>query len=195
MVSFNLMQVKNFLVDLYPLMSAGQDGFDARFNIAIVRPEALTRREGAAYEVALRRSNLQDLNVLFNTIYCDHHGDDVSINYRLDDEALAEFDAFDEQVCVQLNSSWQAGNLVTRATKERRHVLRWTVILYITYQYTRRALFEAYGPISRTISKRYVKQAIKLNEYFQKQKEIIEKVSSNLLHNGISLICIYTSIM
>lgn len=182
--------MKNFLVDLYPLMSAGQDGFDARFNVAIVKPEALTRKESAEYGVALRRPNLQDLNALFNAIYCDHHGDDMAIEYRLDDEALAEFDKFDEQVCLQLNSSWQAGNLVTRATKERRHVLRWTVILYITYQYTRWALFQAYGPISRTIPRRYVKQAIKLNEYFKKQKDIIEKVKlhpeMNFLKKGVN---------
>lgn len=169
-------QVKNFLADLYPQMSARQDGFDARFNIGMVRPEALTRKESANYEEVLRQSNLQDLNLLFNAIYCDHNGEDIAIHYYLDDEALVEFDDFDEQVCLQLNCNWQLGNLVTRATKERRHVLRWTVILYVTYQYTRRALFEAYGPISRKIPKRYVKYAIKLNEYFKKQKEIIEKV-------------------
>lgn len=173
-----LSQVKNFLTDLYPQMSAGQDGFDARFNMAIVRPKALTRKESSIYEEVLTRSNLQDLNDLFNTIYRDHNGEDVEVIYCLDEEALAEFDEFDEQICSRLNSSWQTGNLMTRATKERRHVIRWSVILYVLYQYTRRAIFKAYGPISKRIPKRYVKYAIKLNEYFQKQKEIIEKVCS-----------------
>ena len=133
-----LSQVKNFLTDLYPQMSAGQDGFDARFNMAIVRPKALTRKESSIYEEVLTRSNLQDLNDLFNTIYRDHNGEDVEVIYCLDEEALAEFDEFDEQICSRLNSSWQTGNLMTRAIKERRT----------------------------------------LNEYFQKQKEIIEKVCS-----------------
>ena len=168
--------MKNFLLDLYPTMSAGQDGFDARFNVAIVRPEALTRKECARFEEALQRTKLQDLNQLFNAIYCDHNGD-MAVEYCLDDEAVSEFDNFDEEVCLRLNSNWQSGNLVTRATKERRHVLRWTVILYVAYQYTRRSLFEAYGPIPKMISKRYVKYATKLNEYFMKQKDIIEKVS------------------
>lgn len=61
-------QVKNFLADLYPQMSAGQDGFDARFNIGIVRPEALTRKESANYEEVLRQSNLQTLTC-FSTPY------------------------------------------------------------------------------------------------------------------------------
>jgi hypothetical protein len=157
-------------------MAAGQDGFEARFNIAIVRPKALTRKESSTYEEALPNSNLQDLNELFNTIYRDHNGEDVEVIYCLNEEALAEFDEFDEQVCSRLNLSWQTGNLMTRATKERRHVIRWSVILFVLYQYSRRAIFKAYGPISKRIPPRYVKYAIKLNEYFQKQKEIIEKV-------------------
>ena len=168
--------MKKFLTDLYPQMTAGQDGFEARFNIAIVRPKALTRKESSTYEEALANSNLQDLNELFNTIYRDHNGEDVEVIYSLNEEALAKFDEFDKQICSRLNSSWQTGNLMTRATKERRHVIRWSVILFILYQYSRRGIFKAYGPIAKRIPPRYVKYAIKLNEYFQKQKEIIEKV-------------------
>ena len=170
-------------------MTAGQDGFEARFNIAIVRPEALTRKESSTYEEALANSNQQDLNELFNTIYRDHNGEDVEVIYSLNEEALAEFDEFDEQICSRLNSSWQTGNLMTQATKERRHVIRWSVILFVLYQYSRRAIFKAYGPIAKRIPPRYVKYAIKLNEYFQKQKEIIEKVYLLLqivLHKGCS---------
>ena len=170
------MQVKNFLTDLYPQMSAGQDGFKARFNIAIVRPKALTLKESSTYEEMLANANLQDLNELFNTIYRDHNGEDVEVIYTLNEEALAEFDKFDEKICSRLNSSWQTGNLMTRSTSERRHVIRWSVILYALYQYARGAIFRAYGPISKKISPRYVNYAINLNEYFQKQKEIIEKV-------------------
>ena len=107
------MQVKNFLTDLYLQMSAGQDGFEARFNIAIVRPKALTRKESSTYEEMLANANLQDLNELFNTIYRDHNGEDVEVIYTLNEEALAEFDKFDEQICSRLNSSWQTGNLMT----------------------------------------------------------------------------------
>jgi cupin superfamily acireductone dioxygenase involved in methionine salvage len=45
----------------------------------------------------------QDLNDLFNTIYRDHNGEDVEVIYCLDEEALAEFDEFDEQICSRLN--------------------------------------------------------------------------------------------
>ena len=73
--------MKKFLTDLYPQMTAGQDGFEARFNIAIVRPKAQTRKESSTYEEALANSNLQDLNELFNTIYRDHNGEDVEVIY------------------------------------------------------------------------------------------------------------------
>ncbi|CAB4040228.1 Hypothetical predicted protein [Paramuricea clavata] len=47
--------------------------------MAIVRPKALTRKESSIYEEVLARSNLQDLNDLFNTIYRDHNGEDVEV--------------------------------------------------------------------------------------------------------------------
>ena len=53
-------------------MSAGQDGFNARFNILIVRPLALARKGSVIYEEMLSQSNLQDLNDVFNAIYRDH---------------------------------------------------------------------------------------------------------------------------
>ena len=35
-------------------------------------------------------------------IYRDHNGEDVEVIYCLDEEALAEFDEFDEQIWTQL---------------------------------------------------------------------------------------------
>ena len=118
-----------------------------------------------------------EYNILHFTLSWKHlFGPDDLVIYSLNEEALAKFDEFDEQICSRLNSSWQTGNLMTRATKERRHVIRWSVILFILYQYSRRGIFKAFGPIAKRIPPRYVKYAVKLNEYFQKQKEIIEKV-------------------
>ncbi|CAB4020884.1 Hypothetical predicted protein [Paramuricea clavata] len=66
--------------------------------MAIVQLKVLTLKESSIYKEMLTRSNLQVLNDLFNTIYRDHNGEDIEVIYCLDEEALAEFDEFDEQI-------------------------------------------------------------------------------------------------
>ena len=102
--------------------------------------------------------------------------------YTLNDEALALYDQFDEQVCQKLNNQWQNGQFlhVTTAAseggKERRLVLRLAVTLFVVYSYLRHQIFQLHGPVPRVISKSYMKYAINLMTYFQQQRKKIDKV-------------------
>ena len=82
--------------------------------------------------------------------------------YTLNDEALALYDQFNEQICQKLNNQWQNGQFlhVTTATseggKERCLVLRLAVTLFVVYSYLRRQMFQSYGPVPRVIPKSYI---------------------------------------
>lgn len=155
-----------------------QSGFDLRFLFAIIKPEAFTRKETEPFAVQLSQSNLPNLFDLYKAIYNEHQAGDVI--YTLSEGALVEFDRFDEEICLRLNQKWQGGELLNARSneggKERRLVLRLSVVLYALYSYTRRQIFQSYGMVSRVIPASYMKFAINLVHYFQQQRKEISKV-------------------
>ena len=129
------------------------------------------------YVNKLRESNLQDLTEIYDAIYRDHKD---GLKYTFSEEALCLYDQFDLEICQMLNSKWSMGVLVkddAELGKDRRQVIRLAVILYVLYMYTRRALFQSYGTVSRVVGKKYMEYAINLmRDYFRVQKRTIDKV-------------------
>lgn len=159
-------------------MVASQSGFDLRFLFAVVRPTAHTRKETQLFADNLSNTNVPQLHDVYKAIYDDHkHGDVI---YTLNDSALALYDQFDEHFCQKLNDKWRNGHMLDRSAteggKERRLVLRLSVVLFVVYSYVRRQLFQSYGPVPRVVPEAYMKYAINLMAYFQQQRKEIDQV-------------------
>ena len=163
-------------------MVALQNGFDLRFLLAVMRPEAMTRKDTEPFAEQLSNSNLPNLFEFYKAIHTDHKQGDII--YTLSEGALSLFDGYDEEICIKLNEKWKNGQMLdssyTESGKERRLVLRLSVSLHVIYSYSRRHLFHYYGLVSRIIPEACMKYAIALMEYFKQQRKEINKVISNL---------------
>ena len=95
-VSHGIIQVKNFLSDIYPAKVSSQNGFEQRFLYAIVKPNAMTRKESEKHVRNLQEPNLRDLTEIYDAVYRDHTD---GVTYTLSEEALALYDEFDAEIC------------------------------------------------------------------------------------------------
>ena len=115
-------QVKNFLTEIYPVLSATKNGLDQRFVYGVIKPKAFTRKESEPYVRQLQEANVKDLCEIYDAIYRDHKD---GIQYALTDEALKTYDSFDEKTCQEINSQWDGGEIASydgEIGKDRRQV-------------------------------------------------------------------------
>ena len=115
-------QVKNFLTEIYPVLSATKNGLDQRFVYGVIKPKAFTRKESEPYVRQLQEANVKDLCEIYDAIYRDHKD---GIQYTLTDEALKTNDSFDEKTCQEINSQWDSGEIASydgEIGKDRRQV-------------------------------------------------------------------------
>ena len=115
-------QVKNFLTEIYPVLSATKNGLDQRFVYGVIKPKAFTRKESEPNVRQLQEANVKDLCEIYDAIYRDHKD---GIQYTLTDEALKTNDSFDEKTCHEINSQWDGGEIASydgEIGKDRRQV-------------------------------------------------------------------------
>ena len=115
-------QVKTFLTEIYPVLSATKNGLDQRFVYGVIKPKAFTRKESEPYVRQLQEANTKDLCEIYDAIYRDHKD---GIQYTLTDEALKTNDSFDEKTCQEVNSQWDGGEIASydgEIGKDRRQV-------------------------------------------------------------------------
>ena len=115
-------QVKNFLTEIYPVLSATKNGLDQRFVYGVRKPKAFTRKESEPNVRQLQEANVKDLCEIYDAIYRDHKD---GIQYTLTDEALKTNDSFDEKTCQEINSQWDGGEIASydgEIGKDRRQV-------------------------------------------------------------------------
>jgi hypothetical protein len=103
-------QVKNFLSEIYPALSATKNVLDQRFVYSVIKPKAFTRKESEPYIRQLQEANVKDLCEIYDAIYRDHKD---GVEYTLTDEALKDYDSFDEKTCQEINSQWDAGEIAS----------------------------------------------------------------------------------
>ena len=170
-------QVKNFLADLYPAMVESQNGFKQRFLHAIDKLKAMTRKETEAHVHRLQEANLHDLKEIYDAIYQNHKN---GVTYTFSADALALNGDFENKIFNILNSKWCQGLLVNHDEeigKDRHHVIRLAVLLYVLYSYSCREIFQSYGTVPCVIGKCHVQYAIDFMRYFRNQKKAIDKVN------------------
>ena len=54
-------QVKNFLAEIYPVLSATKNGLDQQFVYGVIKPKAFTHKESEPYVRQLQEANVKDL--------------------------------------------------------------------------------------------------------------------------------------
>ena len=115
-------QVKNFMTEIYSVLSATKNGLDQRFVYGVIKPKAFTPKESEPYVRQLQEANVKDLCEVYDAIYRDHKD---GIQYTLTDEALKNYDSFDEKTCQEINSQWDGGKIASydgEIGKDRRQV-------------------------------------------------------------------------